>query len=145
MNLAVKVSLLASGLFILAGMLSGIVKYQKIMSSPTHSAPIYIDIAHRSAFIYGFACLVISRLLEYSPYSLTTQLIATALVLFFFVGTVIGYFITGLRNNTDNLFSERNFATTWGMYLLILGEIGGLVVILWGFIETQFLGRALIF
>jgi hypothetical protein len=144
MSLAVKISLLASGLFILAGMLSGIVKYQKIMSSPTHSAPVYIDIAHRSAFIYGFACLVISRLLEYSPYSTTTQLVATGGVLFFFVSTVLGYFITGLRNNTDNLFQQRNFVTTWGMYLLILGEIGGLGIILWGFIETQFLAQRLV-
>jgi hypothetical protein len=43
-----------------------------------------------------------------------------------------------LRDRTDNLFRERNFTTTWYMYLLIAGEIGGLAVILWGFLRTQF-------
>jgi hypothetical protein len=36
------------------------------------------------------------------------------------------------------MFRERNFTTTWYMYLLIAGEIGGLAVILWGFLRTQF-------
>jgi hypothetical protein len=140
-NLAIKISLLASGLFLLLGMLIGVLKYQRIFTSATHTAPVYVDIAHRAAFLYSFAMLVIAKLLEYSPYSERVQLAASGTVLTFLTLTVSGYLVTGIGNRTDNLFRERNFATTWYMYLLIAGEIGGLSVIIWGFVSTQLLGN----
>ena len=140
MNLAVKVSLLASGLFLLAGMLIGIVKHRRMLKSSDHNAPAYIDIAHRAAFLYSFAMLVIAKLLEYSPYSETVQVGAAGLVLTFLAITIVGYFTHGLRNKTDNLFRERNFSTTWYVYMLTVGEVGGLSVIIWGFVSTQILG-----
>jgi hypothetical protein len=139
MSLAIKISLLASGLFLLTGMLVGVLKYQRIMTSPEHGAPVYVDIAHRAAFLYSFAMLVIAKLLEYNPYSTRVQVTAVSTVLVFFVLTVFGYLMEGIRDVTDNLFRERNFTTTWYMYLLIIGELGGLSVILWGFVETQLL------
>ena len=141
MSLAIKISLLASGLFLLGGMLIGVLKYQRMMASAEHRAPIYVDIAHRAAFLYSFAMLVIAKLLEYNPYSTRVQVGAVAMVLLFLVLTVFGYLATGIRNETDNLFRERNFTTTWYMYLLIAGEVGGLSIILWGFIQTQFVGQ----
>lgn len=140
MSLAIKISLLASGLFLLTGMLIGVLKYQRMLTRSTHTAPVYVDIAHRAAFLYSFAMLVIARLLEYSPYSERVQVGATALVLVFLVLTVGGYLAHGLKEDTDNLFRERNFTTTWYMYMLIAGEIGGLSIILWGFISTQIIG-----
>ncbi len=139
MTLAVKISLLSSGLFLLAGMLIGVLKYRRTMTSPEHRAPAYVDIAHRAAFLYSFAMLVISKLSEYSPYSTRVQVLAVCVVLLFFALTVFGYLMEGIKDVTDNLFRERNFTTTWYMYLLIAGEIGGLSVILWGFISTQIL------
>ncbi len=139
MSLAIKISLLASGLFLLTGMLVGVLKYQRIMTSPEHRAPVYVDIAHRAAFLYSFAMLVISKLLEYNPYSPRVQVASVAAVLVFFALTVFGYLMEGIKDVTDNLFRERNFITTWYMYMLIVGEIGGLSIILWGFIETQVL------
>jgi hypothetical protein len=140
MNTPIKISLLASGLFLLAGMLIGIVKHQRMLKSADHTAPPYIDIAHRAAFLYSFAMLVIAKLLEYSPYSETVQMLATALVLIFLSITIVGYFAHGVRNKTDNLFRERSFSTTWYVYALTVGEISGLAIIVWGFISTQFLG-----
>jgi hypothetical protein len=137
MSLAIKISLLASGLFLLTGMLIGVLKYQRIMTSAEHRAPVYVDIAHRAAFLYSFAMLVIAKLLEYSPYSAGVQVWATALVLTFFALSVFGYLAEGIKDSTDNLFRQRNFTTTWYMYMLIAAEIGGLSVILWGFVETQ--------
>src|SRR5512139_3166444 len=139
MNLAAKISLLASGLLLLAGMLIGLVKHQQMLKSADHLAPAYIDIAHRAAFLYSFAMLVIAKLLEYSPYSETVQLISMSAVLIFFAVTIVGYFSHGMINKTDNLFRERNFSTTWYVYMLAAGEIGGLSVIIWGFISTQLL------
>lgn len=140
MNIAVKISLLSSGLFLLLGMLIGIIKYRQMMTSAEHVAPVYIDIAHRVAFLYSFAMLVIARLLESNPYSDAVQLGAVGLLLVFFVTTVGGHLANGLKNETDNIFRERSFSTTWYMYLLIAGHLGGLSIILWGFVSTQFLG-----
>lgn len=142
MNLAVKISLLASGLFLLAGMLIGIVKHQRMLKSADHMAPAYIDIAHRAAFLYSFAMLVIAKLLEYSPYSQTVQLTALGSILIFLSVTIVGYFVTGMLNKTDNLFRNRDFRTTWYVYMLTVGEIAGLTIIIWGFISTQFLGQS---
>lgn len=141
MNLAIKISLLSSGLFLLAGMLIGIVKHQRMLKSADHMAPAYIDIAHRAAFLYSFAMLVIAKLLEYSPYSESVQLAASGLLLIFMSVTIVGYFVTGMMNKTDNLFRHRDFRTTWYVYMLTVGEITGLAIILWGFISTQFLGQ----
>lgn len=140
MNTAIKISLLASGLFLLAGMLLGVLKYRRIMTSPEHRAPVYIDIAHRASFLYSFASLVIARLLEYSPFAVSTQVWIAAIPIFYFAVTILEYTALGLRNRTKNQFSERNFITTWGMYMLIVGEIGGLSAIIWGFISTQLIG-----
>jgi len=138
MALAVKISLLVSGLFLLNGMLTGVWKYAKIMSSENHQAPVYVDIAHRTSFFYCFASLVIARLIEFSPFSDFWQIVIVTFPLSYFILTVIGYMKEGFLNRTDNLFSERNFITTWFMYGLIAGEIGGFALILGGFVYTQF-------
>lgn len=140
MTLAIKISLLASGLFLLVGMLIGIVKHQKMLKSPDHMSPAYIDIAHRAAFLYSFAMLVIAKLLEYSPYSETVQLVSMGSILIFLSVTIVGYFVTGMMNKTDNLFRNHDFRTTWYVYMLTAGEIGGFSVIIWGFISSQILG-----
>ena len=140
MNPAIKLSLAASGIFLMTGLLSGILKYRRIMDSPEHRAPVYVDIAHRASLLYSFAALVIARLLEYSPYSTTVQICAAATPLAFFAITIAGYIAHGLKDDTDNIFSERNFTTTWYMYALIVGEVGGFAIILWGFLSTQVFG-----
>jgi hypothetical protein len=139
MNLSVKIALLFSGLFLLNGMITGVWKYARIMSSAEHKAPVYVDIAHRASFFYSFASLVIAKLIEFSPFSDFWQTLIITFPLSYFVLTVFGYMKEGYLDRTENMFSERNFVTTWFMYGLIAGEIGGLVFILGGFIYTQFL------
>lgn len=138
MNLSVKIGLLMSGIFLLSGMLTGIWKYAKIMSSEKHQAPAYVDIAHRASFFYSFASLVIAKLMEFSPFGKGWQIVIIAFPLGYFLLTVIGYIKEGYLNRTENMFAERNFVTTWFMYGLIAGEIGGFAMILGGFIYTQF-------
>jgi hypothetical protein len=139
MSPAVKLSLAASGVFLLWGMLLGVVKYRAIMRSPAHRAPVYVDIAHRAAFLYSFAALVIAELSKYSPYAAGAQLAAAGVPLVFFALTVAGYTAHGLRDDTENIFAERSFTTTWFMYALIAGEITGMAAVLWGFVSTQLL------
>ena len=138
MNLSVKLALLTSGIFLLNGMLTGVWKYARIMRSPEHRAPVYVDIAHRASFFYSFAALVIAKLLEFSPFSPNLQTALVVLPLGYFLLTVIGYMKEGYLDRTENIFGARNFVTTWFMYGLIAGEIGGFGLILGGFIYTQF-------
>lgn len=49
------------------------------------------------------------------------------------------FLFVGLLGGPTNQFRERNFNTAWGMALLIVGELGGIGAIVWGFIVTQFL------
>lgn len=138
MNTSVKIALLISGVFLLNGMLTGVWKYAKIMSSPERRAPVYVDIAHRTSFFYSFASLVIAELMKFSPFGSTWQIVIVAFPLGYFVLTVIGYMKEGLLDRTENIFSERNFITTWFMYGLIAGEIGGMTLVLGGYFYTQF-------
>jgi hypothetical protein len=108
------------------------------MSSPEHRAPVYVDIAHRASFFYSFASLVIAALISFSPFGHAWQLASVALPLGYFALTVIGYVREGFLDRTENMFAERNLVTTWFMYGLIAGEIGGFSLILGGFIYTQF-------
>ena len=138
MALSIKIALLSSGLFLLSGMLTGVWKYARIMSSLEHRAPAYVDIAHRASFFYSFASLVIAKLIEFSPFSPFWQTVIVAVPVLYFVLTVIGYIREGFLDRTENMFAERNFVTVWFMYALIAGEIGGLLLILGGFVYTQF-------
>src|ERR1044072_6568483 len=113
---AIKLSLAASGLFLLTGLLSGILKYRRIMTSPRHRAPVYVDIAHRASLLYSFAALVIAKPLEDSPLSPTVQLLAAGVPLALFALTIAVYIAHGLKDDTNNIFSERNFTTTLFMY-----------------------------
>ncbi|MBF7728954.1 hypothetical protein [Pseudomonas sp. N040] len=139
MNLAIKLTLAAAGIFLFAGLLLGVLKYRGIMRSPEHCAPVYIDIAHRAALMYSFAALVMAELLKFSPYSESVQLLITGAPLLFFAIAIAQYTKLGLENKTDNQFRQRNFNTTWGIWLLIVAEVGGVGAIVWGFISTQFL------
>lgn len=139
MNLAVKLTLAASGIFLFVGLIGGILKYRGIMTTPGHRAHPYIDIAHRASLLYSFAALVMAALLIFSPYPDSVQLVITGVPLFFFAAAIARYYRFGLEGKITNQFEERNFHTTWGMLLLIVGELGGVGAIVWGFISSQFL------
>lgn len=140
MNIAIQITLAASGLFLFVGLIGGVMKYHGIMTSENHRAPVYIDVAHRASLMYSFAALVMAELLKYSPYSVAVQCVITAVPLFFFAAAVAQYFKLGVENKVRNQFKQRSFVTTWGMLFLIVGEVGGVGAIVWGFIQTQFLG-----
>ena len=139
MNIAIKITLLFSGIYLIVGMLTGILKYRGMMRSEKHEAPIYIDIAHRASLLYSFAALVMAKLLEFSPFPLWLQLTSTVIPLIYFTLAIASYIKLGLQNIETTQFSERNFITTWFMYSLIIGEIGGVFLLVIGFVYTQFI------
>lgn len=139
MNIAIKITLLFSGVYLLVGMLTGILKYKGMMRSEKHEAPVYIDIAHRASLLYSFAALVMAKLLEFSPFPLWLQMASTIIPLVYFTLAIASYIKLGLQNVEITQFSERNFITTWFMYSLIIGEIGGVFLLVIGFVYTQFI------
>ncbi|HUH75463.1 MAG TPA: hypothetical protein VLZ75_13795 [Chitinophagales bacterium] len=129
-TLAEKIAIIASGVFFMTGLLTGVWKYFAIMKSPNHQAPIYVDIAHRAALMYAFACLVLLEFIKWSTLSDLVESLAAGFPILFFAIAIGTYVILGFTDHTDNQFKKRNFITTTGMYLLIAGEVGGFAVLL---------------
>ena len=120
----------------MTGLLTGVWKYISIMKSTEHKAPVYVDIAHRASLMYAFACLVLLEFARVSDLSDIPEAIAVALPVLFFLIAIFTYILLGIGNRTDNQFKSRNFTTTWGMYLLIAGEVGGFALLMFGAIRT---------
>jgi len=139
LSAAATLCLSAAGLFLLSGLIAGVWKYSRILKSPDHRAPVYVDIAHRASLSYSFAAVVMMKLVERSPYSEMVQVVATAVPIFFFAAAIASYVWHGVLEDTENQFEDRNFSTTWGMAALIVGEIGGVAVLVWGFFVAEVL------
>lgn len=137
LELPVAISILASGIFLMVGLLSGIWKFKAILQSESGSAHPYIDIAHRAALLYSFASLVLAALVYFSPYSQTIQLLAISTPLFFFALAIATYLYHGFIQDTDNQFFPASGLGNAVMVALIVGEVGGVGVLIWGFIESQ--------
>jgi len=148
MDNASKLTLIASGVFFLTGLLTGIWKYITIVKSEGHDAPRYISVSHQASLHYAFAALVLLKLLEFSPYTETINLLAVAFPLFFFALAIATYIAHGILQDTDNQFKKPYqfgrillppplfHAFVW---LLIIGEVGGFLVLFVGVLIAQVL------
>jgi hypothetical protein len=134
-----KITLLAAGLIFLLALILGVWKYRQIVASDEHRAHPYVDIAHRAALLYSFATLLIAVFVDLSAWPTWVNLTAAMVVVFFFVGAIIGYISHGVRRDTVNQFEKTGWGTEVGMALLIAGEIGGFGVILAVFVYGQLL------
>lgn len=138
---AEKLALLSSGGFLLVGMLTGIWKYSHIMRSEQAQAPVYVDICHRTALMYAFACIVLQQLAIHSAWSAVVNFWATLIPILYFASAVASYAIHGWLQDTDNQLqrpfklgdSELPAGLIRGyMGSLVVGEIAGVVVLLLG-------------
>jgi hypothetical protein len=66
-------------------------------------------------------------------------MVVTGIPLFYFSVTTANQIKHGVGRRTETVFKERNFATTWFTYGLIVGEIGAISLMIAGFIYSQFL------
>ena len=136
-----RFTLLAAGAFFLVGLLTGVWKYGAIARSEEAQAPAYVDVAHRASLLYAFACLLIERLLQVSQLSVEVEWAATLAQIVFFALAVLTYVIHGALNDTDNQLRRPHklgeatlppFLIRGFMGGLVLGEVGGFVVLLYG-------------
>lgn len=134
--LETRLVLLAAGLVFVWALALGVVKYAQISRSPVAQAHVYIDIAHRAALMYSFAILLIAVFAELSDWPTAVDLTAAGIQIFFFVGAIASYMWHGLRRDTDNQLHHPTGAITAFMLALIVGEIGGFVVLLAGYLHA---------
>ena len=143
--LASSVAIIASGLFFLSGLLTGVMKYQQIMASPKGEAHIYIDICHRASLMYAFACVLIYQFVLISQLPEWLELTAVLLLVVYFATAIISYFVHGVLKDTDNQLKPPHHAgntklapglISLYMWALITGEIGGFLILFYGVIMT---------
>ncbi|GAB6919922.1 hypothetical protein ATN38_25475 [Rhodococcus sp. FH8] len=131
-------TLLAAGLIFLLSLCLGIWKYRQMATSDNHLAHPYVDIAHRAALMYSFATLLIAVFVELGAWPTWINLTSAAVVVFFFLAAIFSYIAHGAMKDTDNQFESAGPPLHLGMFLLILGEVGGFAVLLAGFVKGQF-------
>ncbi|MFT5916488.1 MAG: hypothetical protein ACJAWV_003954 [Flammeovirgaceae bacterium] len=132
-------ALICGGILFLSALLSGIWKYVDTMKSPDHKVHRYIDTTHYASLFYAFASLLMAKFAELSVLSPTWNHVGVGLLAFYFIITILRYAQLGYTKTTKNQFSKRNFLTTTGMYLLIVGEIGGFLILFVGFLKGVFI------
>lgn len=140
---AVDLARLGCAALFLAGLLTGVWKYRAMMRSPEATAPVYVDICHRAALMYAFACLVLAEFAGSSAWPQAVNQAAVAVPVAFFISAVAIYAIHGLLRDTDNQLARPHRLgrrTVHGrvislyMYALVAGEIGGFLVLLSGYL-----------
>jgi len=136
-----SLAIIASGVFFLVGLLTGTWKYLQIHTSENGEAHPYVDICHRASLLYAFAALLLSRFAEISQLPELVELIAMALVLFYFATAITTYFIHGLLRDTENqlkppfTLGKREVSAGFisiQMWMLIVAETGGFLVLFYG-------------
>jgi hypothetical protein len=127
------------------GLVFGAWKYACIARSEEAQAPVYVDVAHRAALLYAFACMLVSQLCRTSAWSDAVNLGAAVVLVAYFAAAVFGYAVHGALRDTDNQLRRphRLGTKTIGdrvmlafMVSLIGAEIGAFLVIFTGFLAA---------
>ena len=141
---AVELARLSCGGLFLTGLGTGLWKYRKMATSPRTEAPIYVDICHRAALMYAFACLVLAEFARLSSWTESVNLVAVAFPVFFFVCAVASYAVHGFLEDTENQIRKPHrlgkrrihpAAMSLFIYALAAGEIGGFLVLFTGYLR----------
>jgi hypothetical protein len=134
---ATWITLLAAGLIFLLALGLGIWKYRQMSTSDNHLAHPYVDIAHRAALLYAFATGLIAVFVQFSAWPNWVNVSASLTVVFFFLAAITSYIVHGAKRDTTNQLSHPSISLHIGMAALIIGEMGGFMVLLAGFIYAR--------
>jgi len=135
--------LTSGGGFFLLGLFGGAWKYLCIRRSPEARSPLYVDLAHRSALLYAFAGVLLSRLCERSAWPDGVNLTAAIVLELFFASSVVSYIFHAAVGDTDNQFRQPHrmgsttvpaFAMTSFMVALIAAEVSAFLVVFSGYL-----------
>lgn len=134
---ATAITLFAAGAIFLLALILGIWKYRQMAVNADHLAHPYVDIAHRAALMYSFSTLLVAVFVQFSAWPMWVNLTAAMVLVFFFVVAIAAYIQHGVRRDTTNQFEHPSAGLHAGMVALILGEVGGFLVLLSGFVVAQ--------
>lgn len=147
MDSVAKLTIISAGVFFLTGLLTGVIKYRQIAASESATAHPYIDICHRAALLYAFACILLLKFVEISQLPVAVELAAVCALVIYFGAAVLTYLVHGLLRDTDNQL-KRPFRLGHGsvppsamsafMWTLIVAEIGGFLVLFYGVLLEVF-------
>lgn len=141
LELAVKIAIIFSGIFLWIGMLTGVWKYWQIRQSPQSRAHYYVDIAHRSSLLYAPATLILAVLAYCSVLPGEVDLICVLVNIGFFSFSIAAYMLHGFLQDTTNQFKQPHqlgkfhlpeSLMTLAMLGLIIAELGGTGILLYG-------------
>ncbi len=141
---AVQLAQLSCGGFFLVGLATGAWKYRAMITDADGKAPVYVDICHRAALMYAFACLVLAEFARLSAWPPWVNVIAVAAPVAFFASAVAAYALHGVLRDTDNQLRRphrlgrghvHGGVMSLYIYALIVCEIGGFLVLLTGSAE----------
>lgn len=138
---AIHLAQLASGVLFLVGLVTGVWKYRYMIIDADGQAQVYVDICHRAALMYAFACLVLAEFARLSVWPEMVNRLAVATPVLFFGLAVASYAIHGVLRDTDNQLRRPHRlgsrkvpggAITAFIYALAAGEIGGFLILFSG-------------
>lgn len=141
MNAETLAQLSCGGLF-LTGLVTGVWKYRAMITDADGQAPPYVDICHRAALMYAFACLVLTEFARLSVLPDAVNIIAVVVPVACFAAAVGSYAVHGLLRDTDNQLRRphqlgarhvHGRIVSAFIYMLAVGEIGGFLVLFAGF------------
>lgn len=142
---ASRFMMISAGVFFFFGLLFGAWKYACIARSKEAQAPVYVDISHRAALLYSFACALVAQLCSTSAWSNTVNLAAAIVLVLYFAAAVLSYAVHGVLRDTDNQLKRphRLGTKTLGdgvmrgfLISLIVAEIGAFLVLFSGFLAA---------
>jgi len=136
--LSVKISLTSSFAFFMLALITGVWKYSLMTQSDKGQSRYYVDIAHRSSFLYAYAALLLAVFSYLSQFSEWLNTLAVVGSVFFYGAAVLGYVYQGMLNKTNNqirssIRKEPSSTPMWLTHLftfsLIVAEIGGALIL----------------
>ncbi len=147
MEIAESLAVVSAGVFFLVGLLAGVWKYKQILVSENGRAHPYIDICHRASLLYAFAAILLAKFVEISQLPTIIEVLAAGAILFYFAIAISTYLIHGLLRDTENQIRppfhigkmklSPNMISLH-MWMLIIAEIGGFLVLFYGVIVAIF-------
>ena len=105
-----------------------------MMASPDGLAHRYVDIAHRAALTYSFACILLSVFSFISQLDEHIEFYAMLALVSYFSIAVMSYIAEGVKQKTDNVMAAKSPFISTFMVTLIVAEVSGFMVLFYGLI-----------
>jgi hypothetical protein len=104
MEPSVKLALVASSVFMLLGLLTGVWRYSATIRSTEAQAPRYVNVSHSASLMYSFACIVLLELARVSRWPAGVELAAVGVPVSLFAVATGTYILHAALKDSDNQF-----------------------------------------